>query len=138
MKTNQPFGQKAVWLIFSAILIFVIVAFTAACKKDDPAPDDDLPEEVVELQEEVGSLITKIENYVASGNLNAGIANSLISKLQNAQKSLEKGNLNAAISQLQTCLKQIEDLVKKGDIDQTVGEELIAGIRLMIEEAGQQ
>ena len=138
MRKNQQLRPKTAMFIISAILVLLFVALSSACKKDDPAAEDDLPEEVVELQEDVGSLITIIEDYVASGNLNAGVANSLISKLQNAQKSLEKGNYNAAISQLQTCLKQIEDLVKKGDIDQTVGEELIAGIRLMLEEAEQQ
>jgi uncharacterized protein (TIGR02145 family) len=78
--------------------------------------------------EEIDELIFKIEGYVAEGYLDSGIANSLILKLKNARKSLEKGNDRAASNQLRAVQNQLEDLISEGTIDASIGEDIISDI----------
>jgi hypothetical protein len=81
--------------------------------------------------EEIDALILKIENYVKAGKLEHGIANSLIYKLENAKKSLKKGNEIPAMNQLQAVINELEDLIDAGTIDTAIGEELIYDVKLI-------
>jgi uncharacterized protein (TIGR02145 family) len=81
--------------------------------------------------DDIDALILKIENYVITGHLEPGIANSLISKLENAKKSLEKGNEIPAMNQLQAVINELEDLIGAGTIDAAIGEELIYDVKVI-------
>ncbi|MES0344120.1 MAG: hypothetical protein ABUK16_08395, partial [Anaerolineales bacterium] len=53
-------------------------------------------------------IIEEIERFVNEGNIAPQMENSLLSKLKNAIKSLEKGNENAAIGQLEAFINQVD------------------------------
>ena len=55
------------------------------------------------MDEIIDSIIALIRSY----NLNPGIANSLITKLQNAEASISKGNYTAAANQLGAFLNEV-------------------------------
>ncbi len=119
---------------FSIGIIFLVLLVCTTCTKDEAllTPDGErsalkaAPVENAPISiDAIDALILKIENYVSIGDLEPGIANSLISKLENAKKSLEKGNEVAAMNQLQSVLNQLENLVGNGIIDPEVGEEII-------------
>ncbi|MCX7922526.1 MAG: PKD domain-containing protein [Clostridia bacterium] len=61
-------------------------------------------------------IIDKLALYIESLGLSGGTENSLISTLNNAFKSLEKGQYNTAINQLEALVNKIETLRKKGTL----------------------
>jgi DNA/RNA endonuclease G (NUC1) len=70
----------------------------------------------------VGSAIALVDALATGGKIDAGNANSLRSKLDNAQRSLETGNTNAASGQLRALLNEIDallhsDRVSASDVD---------------------
>ena len=71
------------------------------------------------------SLIDLIGDLQIAGDLKKGQANSLISKIENAIKSIEKGNLNAATGQLNSFIKGVEGMIKKGALDDILGYSMI-------------
>ncbi|MFO7671203.1 MAG: fibrobacter succinogenes major paralogous domain-containing protein [Bacteroidales bacterium] len=118
---------------FVLITILFSVSFHS-CQKDESILSANTEADVIQSgqfksatnsNDFIVALILKIENYVTSGDLEPGIANALISKLENAIKSLEKGNEQAANNQLQAVVRQLESLVGNGNIDSEVGEEII-------------
>ena len=52
--------------------------------------------------------IENLPNIITRLGLQGGIENSLVSKVKNALKSIEKRNLNTAINQLQAFINQVE------------------------------
>ncbi len=57
----------------------------------------------------IQSLISSISRFLAAGKIdNAGIANSLTMKLQNAQKSLDNGQLKTAANQLNAFISEVQ------------------------------
>jgi hypothetical protein len=88
-------------------------------------------DDIDDMIQEIDALILKIENYVTTGDLEHGIANSLISKLENAKKSLENGNEIPAMNQLQAVINELEDLIDTGAIDAAIGEELIYDVKVI-------
>lgn len=120
----------------SILLLFLITfLFTSSCQKEEQVIMDSDSVSVNQLKSgtvsaaEIDELITKIEGYVTDGDLEPGIANSLILKLNNAKKSLEKGNERAAANQLRAVQNQLEDLVSEGTIDTTIGEDIISDVK---------
>jgi hypothetical protein len=88
---------------------------------EEPA-DEDVPETV-----DIDDLIKRLGQI----NLNKGVANSFISKLENAKKSIEKGNIDAALNQLNAFMKEIE--AKGGKIISTKdADDLISFAELVI------
>jgi hypothetical protein len=59
------------------------------------------------------------------GSLNAGQRNSLLVKLENAKRSLGRGNREAAAGQLRAFINEIEALQRSGRIDATTAAQLI-------------
>jgi len=49
-----------------------------------------------------------LSEFIESLDLPKGIENSLLSKLDNAQKSFDKGNTNAGIKQLEAFINEVE------------------------------
>jgi len=79
----------------------------------------------------INNLISKINGYVTSGELQSGIANALVSKLENAIKSIDKGNEKPAMNQLQAAINQVDGLVGAGTVDTTIGNGIIFDIRAL-------
>ena len=77
-----------------------------------------------------------MEDLADAGALNGGQANSLISKLENAQASLDRGRVNAAINQLNAFINEVMSLVADGVLDPAEGEALIAAARNVISDLG--
>ena len=73
----------------------------------------------------LSDLIGMIEAMVSEGSLNEGNANALISKINDALKSIEKGNTNAASGQLNAFINQIEAFMDNGKISTEQGQQLI-------------
>ncbi|MFC2094016.1 T9SS type A sorting domain-containing protein [Bacteroidota bacterium] len=77
-------------------------------------------------------LIWDLELFVIGLALPNGLENSLISSLNNAKKSLGKGNTGAAINQLEAFINKIED--QRGNkIDEEDADELIADAQAIID-----
>lgn len=135
MKTTPLFLRmnETAQLLRGWIIVLLLSAATISCQEDFQLAQDHEGSErqKSELRSaaitvaEIDALIAKIEDYAASGMLQPGIANSLISKLQNAKKSLEKGNGNALLNQVQSVINQLADLIGEGTIDEAIGEELL-------------
>ncbi|MCK5705156.1 MAG: hypothetical protein KAI29_28590 [Cyclobacteriaceae bacterium] len=124
---------------FSIGIIFLVLMVCTTCTKDEAllTPDGELSalkkakvENATISVAAIDALIQKIEDYVPA-ELEPGIANSLISKLENAKKSLEKGNEKAAMNQLQAVINQLNGLVGAGAIDIAIGEELIFDVKVI-------
>jgi diketogulonate reductase-like aldo/keto reductase len=57
----------------------------------------------------IQSLTSSVSRFLAEGKIdNTGIANSLTKKLQNAQKSLDKGQLKTAVNQLNAFINEVQ------------------------------
>lgn len=79
----------------------------------------------------IDKLISAISGFVISGDLESGIANALIAKLENTKRSIEKGNESAAINQFQAVANQVEVLVGAGKINTTIGEGIIFDVKAL-------
>lgn len=131
MKTKSHCKQWEIItrVIHHVLIVLLFALFVLSCQEEknlfleEPAQAE-LKSGTITI-EEIDALILKIEDYVTSGMLDPGIANSLISKLQNAKKSIDKGNGNAVTNQVQSVIKQLTALVGSGTIDEGTGEELL-------------
>jgi formiminotetrahydrofolate cyclodeaminase len=67
---------------------------------------DEIPDSTEEPSDDDGStysitgLASMIENFVKDGSIDKRMKNSLLSKVDNAKASFEKGNIYAAVNQL--------------------------------------
>ena len=70
----------------------------------EPEVEPEIDPEVEEIIEDLEDLIEDIEEM----DIHHGIENSLIKKLENVIKKLEKGNYDAAINQLNAFINEVE------------------------------
>ncbi len=76
-------------------------------------------------------VMNQVNIYVANGSIQASLQNSLNSKLTNANKKLEKGQINAAINELQAFINQVQ--AQRGKkITVEAADDLIAQINAII------
>ena len=79
----------------------------------------------------IGGAIDAIEDFINSLNINAGIKNAFLSKLDAAMASCAAGNINAAINQLNSFINQVN--AKKGTaLTIAEADQLIAAANAMI------
>ena len=130
--------------IIPVVLIAVLLSVTfQSCQKDEGILDagqaDQLKSASISSASQsssistvlINNLISKINGYVTSGELQSGIANALVSKLENAIKSVDKGNEKPAMNQLQAAINQVDGLVGAGTVDTTIGNGIIFDIRAL-------
>ncbi|MFC1476847.1 FlgD immunoglobulin-like domain containing protein [candidate division KSB1 bacterium] len=77
--------------------------------------------------------IPDIIDMVKDLNLPHGRENSFLSKLENAQESLNDANSNAASGQLGSMIVPLEKLIEKGDIPAEEGQDIIDYIQALID-----
>jgi len=114
-------------------LIGLIGFILITCQKEDPTIINDNIETVKHAVEPTSindtgyllDLITTIESMVNDGVLNAGNGNALISKINNAINSIEKGNTNAVSGQLGSFINSTEALANSGTLTDELAESLI-------------
>ena len=132
--SRKGFMQDTILAVVIAVALSVSFQ---SCQKDESIlnaiPEADLIKSgqlrnATIYTESIDALILEIEGFVTTGDLKHGNANALISKLENAIKSLEKGNGNAAMNQLHAVANQVEGMVGAGKIDATIGAGLIYDI----------
>ena len=93
----------------------------AVVKKEPKKPTENFSKFFNQLKKEIEDL-----------NLPKGFENSMVSKLENALKSLQKGNYKTAINQLNALINEIEaQRSKKFPEEQAI--ELIAAVEKIIE-----
>jgi len=133
--SKKDFMQNTIFIMFIAFLL--IVSFTS-CQKDEIIINTDKEiSESARLKSgsvsitNIEVLILKIDNYISTGNLEQGIGNALISKLENAIKSLEKGKEKPATNQVQAVINQLDNLIGTGNIDSEIAKELIFDTQLI-------
>ena len=141
IEIQQSWKRGFIQRIIPAALIAVLFSFSFhSCQKDEGILNTNSEAEVYQsgqlksatiTTDAIDALILKIEGYVTTSGLGHGIANALISKLENAKKSIEKGNEKAAMNQLQAAINQLEGLVGAGAIDTAIGEELIFDVKVI-------
>ncbi len=101
-----------------------ILATKIKAKLDDDDEDKpwiDYSEEIASLQE----LIDRINTLALLGEFDDVNLNSLLSTLENAINSLEKGNGIPVIGKLGAFINKIESMVKTGGVSSEIGAELI-------------
>jgi pullulanase-type alpha-1,6-glucosidase len=76
-------------------------------------------------QEMLRSLIDEIAALREAGILNAGQANSLIAKLENAIKNLDKGKAKVALNNLNAFVNEVQSLIDEGVLTPEEGQSLI-------------
>jgi hypothetical protein len=87
------------------------------------------PPDTTEQQEDIEELIDDVEKL----NLHGGTEKSLTKKLENAIKSLEKGEIEAAIGKLNAFINEVE--AQRGKkIDEADADALIAAAQAIIDE----
>jgi hypothetical protein len=119
MKQSKRFLEIALISFFELIL--------ASCQKENPLSenqmifDTEAETEISTLQLDLNSVLDylyKAEAIIGDisneGLLNQGNANSLIAKLENARKSIDKNNANALKGQLNALINEIEDFINDG------------------------
>jgi len=72
--------------------------------------------------DQVTNLVAIIEQYNDDGKLNNGQTNALTKKLDNALKSIDKGNLTAAVNQIEAFQNQVAALVNSGALSEEEGD----------------
>ena len=76
--------------------------------------------------------IGNLSSQIASSNLSQGDKQSLTVSLENALKSMEKGNARAAANQLNAFIHKVEDLLNNGLIDAATGQAWLDAARMLI------
>lgn len=123
--------------------VFVIVLISAvfqSCQKDDILQSVNPETETIQANQlksatittdDIVGLIRKIIHYLEVGDLESDLANAFIVKLENAKKSLEKGNEKASTNQLQALMNQVKGLKEAGAIEASIGEGIIFDLKVM-------
>jgi hypothetical protein len=88
---------------------------------------------VLSPQDAIDEIITEVEELVADGILNKGQGNALISKLKNAIKKIDQGNIKAATNILYACINQINAFIDTGILTPEQGQQLIDAIEYIID-----
>jgi hypothetical protein len=70
-------------------------------------------------------LIDDVGELVASGTINSGQGNSLVSKLETAIKQLERGNVRVAINLLEAFINEVNSTISSGVLTPAEGQPLI-------------
>jgi len=138
---KKLFEKKIIKGLFPLILAIVLVSVSfQACEKDELLQNNDSQTELNQANllksasisaGDIDALITKIENFIISGDLESGLANAFIIKLENAKKSLEKGNEQASTNQLQALMNQVKGLLEAGTIEASISGGIIFDLKVM-------
>jgi pullulanase-type alpha-1,6-glucosidase len=86
---------------------------------------------VFSAQEMMRSLIDEIEALVAGGNLNSGQGNSLIVKVENSIKNLDKDKPETALYNLNALSNEIQDFIDEGVLSIEDGQALLEAIEVI-------
>lgn len=78
------------------------------------------------------ALADAVADLVAAGTLSRGNGNALTSKLDAAQRQLQRGNTRAGANQLQAFINQVEALRRSGRIPASAADQLIADARRIL------
>ena len=121
---NQP--KQVLKIAFICLLGFMM----ATCQKQDLNSDSgtELKSRSVTLSSTsnyLQDLIGTIEQMFNDGLLDQGNANALIVKINNAIKSIAKGNINASDGQLNAFINETEEFIDAGIIAMEDGRELV-------------
>ncbi|MCG3155068.1 MAG: hypothetical protein DKINENOH_01670 [bacterium] len=78
-------------------------------------------------QEEIQALMEQVQDLIASGVLNGGQGNALLTKLRAALQQLDKDDVNAktAINQLEAFINQVDGFIRSGTLLPEEGQPLI-------------
>ncbi|MCK5022857.1 MAG: putative Ig domain-containing protein [Candidatus Aenigmarchaeota archaeon] len=106
------------------------------------ATDDGIPSEtsILEVSITVGDVPTPVEqaedlvDVVVEYDFLKEIENSYLANLKKVARFIEEGKITPAIKQLDAFIVKVEQDVINGDIDQTVGDELIAIANTLLED----
>lgn len=73
-----------------------------------------------------------VQSLIDEGKISAGVGNSIISKIANALKGYNKGNLNSANGLLSAIINEIEDLIDTGEVPASEGALLIKSVETVV------
>ena len=128
MKTKIKISGKR---IIIGIILFVLIPLVLSvsfqsCQKDEiVAGQEESYLKSASVPDYFTDIIDRINELVVDGIINKGIGNSLISKINNAAKSAEKGNTNAAVNQLNAFINEVNGLVNSRRLSEEQGMEMI-------------
>ena len=81
----------------------------------------------------IEELISLVRSVAVTNGLNGGQTNSLVSKLENTIKSLQKCNTNPAVNRLGAFINEVEAYVGSGKLTAADGSDLIAAAQAIID-----
>lgn len=118
---NKFFEKRIIKGIIPFVFVIVLIFFSfPACQEDEILQKVNSETETnhpFQLKSatfsagDIDALILKIESFLSKGDLESGLANSFIVKVQNAKKSLEKENEKASANQLHALLNHVQDFL---------------------------
>jgi ABC-type transporter Mla subunit MlaD len=83
-------------------------------------------------QERIGHLIEAVQELHSQAVLNRGQTNSLVSKLENAVRSLNAGRPGPAVNQLNAFIHELRSLLAQGRLSQSQAQPLIEAAKDII------
>ncbi len=129
MKTKIFYGVIALALLFSIL----------SCQKEN------LENELIENENSkllvlkstaetqyLFDLRNTVQSLIDEGKISAGVGNSIISKITNALKGYDKGNLNSTNGLLSALINEIEDLISTGEVPSSEGSILIKSVETAV------
>ncbi|HWR99333.1 MAG TPA: FISUMP domain-containing protein [Prolixibacteraceae bacterium] len=126
MKSNAYLNHSRRFSLLLILLALVSLLGINSCQKieDNPAQNLSMLKSATLSPNYLQDLITSINSMVESGELGKGEGQSLIAKVDNAIKSIEKGNTNAVNGQLDAFNSEVEYFVDNGTLTSEQGESL--------------
>ena len=138
---KELFGTRIFKGMFPFVLTVLLIAVSfPSCQKNEILPEIDPQSELNQSGQlksasisiaGIDLMIQRIETYLSQGILESGLANAFTVKLENAKKSVEKGNMQASINQIRALMNQIEGLINAEKIDTATGENIIFYLKLL-------
>ena len=125
---------------FKIILIGLLGLFIGACQNEDTlapviATEPEMISSLAKLGPEtdyINELITIIQTMVDNGELDEGLGNSLLSKIDNVIDKIDRGNTNAASNQMNALINEVEALINNGTFSDEQGESLIDAANIIV------
>jgi pullulanase-type alpha-1,6-glucosidase len=109
---------------------------TATCTFEVPARTATVYWAVRPAGEQILLLTGVIDDLAAAGILNNGRAQSLRAKLNNAGRSVERGNNTAAANQIRAFINEVRSLVTSGVLTRQTGDDLIRDANAILARIG--
>jgi hypothetical protein len=97
-----------------------------------PMPKATPPVVALNSSQLLDNLVTAVKSYIAEGSIPNSIGTVLITKLQNVQQNLTRGQADAAIDELKSFIDTTQENQRKNQIEGGISEDLVTQAQFLI------